>query len=323
MRPEWIAILTFAAATLVILGAYMSWGDVRRKKLEWQNERLGDEFPEFQRASRGTEGSAFRDLGKIPANPFEDDAAPSQNSLDRFRAFIDQSGLALSPQAVAVQCLSAGVILGIVVWLATDRFLPATLAGLLAATLPLIYVVHRRHRRLEKLRAQLPDVFGLMSRVVRAGQTMSQALLAVSEEFDEPIAGEFAKCYQQQNVGLSVEASLRDLARRTGLLEVRMFVVATIVQWQTGGNLAEALDKLAHVIRERFRIRGMIRAITAEGRMQAGILLALPAFMFGLILLVNYSYASVLFDHPYVLLGVVISECIGAVWIRRIVNFDF
>lgn len=323
MSPQWIAILTFAAATLVILGAYMSWGDVRRKKLEWQNERLGDEFPELQRASRGAAGSAFRDLGKIRANPFEDGAASSQSRLDRFRAFIDQSGLALTPQGVAIQCLSAGVILGIVVWLVTDSILPATLAGVFAASLPLVYVVHRRHRRLEKLRAQLPDVFGLMSRVVRAGQTMSQALLAVSEEFDEPIAGEFANCYQQQNVGLSVEASLRDLARRTGLLEVRMFVVATIVQWQTGGNLAEALDKLAHVIRERFRIRGMIRAITAEGRMQAGILLALPAFMFGLILLVNYSYASVLFDHPQVLLLVVISECIGAVWIRRIVNFDF
>ena len=105
-----------------------------------------------------------------------------------------------------------------------------------------------------------------MGRVVRAGQTISQALQAVADEFPPPIAAEFAYCYEQQNLGLSPESALRDLARRTGLLEIKIFVLALLVQQQTGGNLAELLDKLSGIIRERFRIRGQIKTLTAEGR---------------------------------------------------------
>ena len=139
-----------------------------------------------------------------------------------------------------------------------------------------VYVQLKRKARLEKLLSQLPDAFDLMARVIRAGQTMSQALQAVADEFDQPIAAEFAYCYEQQNLGLPPEVAFRDLARRTGLLEIKIFVLALLVQQQTGGNLAELLDKLADVVRERFRIRGKIKALTAEGRMQALVLLVLP-----------------------------------------------
>src|SRR5262249_57164429 len=122
----------------------------------------------------------------------------------------------------------------------------------------------------------LPDAFDLMARVIRAGQTMSQAIQSVADEFDQPLAGEFAYCYEQQNLGLSPEVALRDLARRTGLVEVKIFVLAMLVQQQTGGNLAELLDKLSGVVRERFRVPGKIKALTAEGRMQATVLLVLP-----------------------------------------------
>ena len=126
-----------------------------------------------------------------------------------------------------------------------------------------------------------------MARVIRAGQTMSQALLAVADEFPPPIAGEFSYCYEQQNLGLSPETAFRDLARRTGLLEIKIFVLALLVQQQTGGNLAELLDKLSAIIRERYRIRGQIKTLTAEGRMQAMVLLALPPGMFLLMLVMN------------------------------------
>jgi tight adherence protein B len=171
--------------------------------------------------------------------------------------------------------------------------------------------------------AQLPDAFDLMARVIRAGQTMSQALQAVADEFDPPIAAEFAYCYEQQNLGLSPEVALRDLARRTGLLEIRIFVLALLVQQQTGGNLAELLDRLAAVIRERARIRGKIRALTAEGRFQALVLLAMPPGLFLIILLLNRSYGQVLLEHANLLIGMLIAEGLGALWIRRIVNFDF
>ncbi len=105
---------------------------------------------------------------------------------------------------------------------------------------------------------------------------MAQALQAVADEFAPPIAGEFAYCYEQQNLGLSPETAMRELARRTGLLEVKIFVTAVLVQQQTGGNLAEMLDKLSSIIRERYQLRGKIKTLTAEGRIQGIILLGLP-----------------------------------------------
>ena len=116
---------------------------------------------------------------------------------------------------------------------------------------------------------------------------------------------------------------LRELARRTGLLEIKIFVLALLVQQQTGGNLAELLDKLSSVIRERFQIQGQIRTLTAEGRTQAAVLLVLPLVMFGLILFLNPEYASLLLARPELIVGCLVSEAVGALWIRQIVNFDF
>jgi tight adherence protein B len=191
------------------------------------------------------------------------------------------------------------------------------------AGLPLLHVLRKRKRRLDRLTAQLPDAFELMSRIIRAGQTMPQGLLAVADEFDKPIAAEFAYCYEQQNLGLPTETALRDLARRTGVLEVKIFVLAMLVQQQTGGNLAELLDNLAATVRERFRMRGKIKALTAEGRMQAVVLLFLPPLLFLAILLINPSYAEVMWDHLGILVGTLAFEVVGALWIRKIVNFDY
>src|SRR5690606_9876698 len=134
---------------------------------------------------------------------------------------------------------------------------------------------------------------------------------------------EFSYCYEQQNLGLPTEVALRDLARRTGLLEINIFVVAVIVQRQVGGNLAEMLEGLAGMVRERYRIRGVVKSLTAEGKMQAGILMGLPFLIFGAMLIMNRSYALVLFDYPWLLAGIGISMGLGALWIRKIINFDF
>jgi tight adherence protein B len=173
------------------------------------------------------------------------------------------------------------------------------------------------------LRGQLPDVFDLMSRVLRAGQTIPQALETVAEEVSRPASEEFGYVYEQQNLGLSPEAAMRDLARRTGLLELKIFVLAVMVHRQTGGNLADLLNKLAMIIRDRYRVHGTIRAMTAEGRLQATILLALPPLLLGAITLINRTYASVLFQHPNLLIGMFAFMVAGAVWMQRIVHFDF
>ena len=161
---------------------------------------------------------------------------------------------------------------------------------------------------MEKLLSQLPDAFDLMGRVIRAGQTMSQGLQAVADEFAPPIATEFSYCYEQQNLGLSPELAMRDLARRTGLLEIKIFVTAMLVQQQTGGNLAEMLDKLSAIIRQRYRLRGQIKALTAEGRFQAAVLLALPIVMFFVFLVLNPAYEAELLKHPSLIVATLVCE---------------
>jgi tight adherence protein B len=280
---------------------------------------VDNEFRKSQR-ERARRSAIFKDSQALAA---EEEEAVGFNPRQWFEALIEQSGLDVAPQRVLLFMAITGAGVGLLGSLLRQSLLIGGLAGLMGASAPLLYVAYKRKVRLAKLMAQLPDAFDLMARVIRAGQTVSQALQAVADEFDPPIAAEFAYCYEQQNLGLPPEAALRDLARRTGLLEIKIFVLALLVQQQTGGNLAEILDNLAAVIRERFRIRGKIRALTAEGRLQAIILLALPPLMFVLILFLNRSYGQVLLQHPGLLIGVFVAEFFGALWIRKIVNFDF
>jgi tight adherence protein B len=180
-----------------------------------------------------------------------------------------------------------------------------------------------RHKRQERLRTQFSDVLELMARVLRAGQTVTQAMNAVAEEFKPPISSEFAHCYEQQNLGLAPEIAFRDLALRTGILEIKIFVLAVLVHRQSGGNLAELFDKLSHIVRERFRIRGEIKSLTAEGRMQALILLVLPVVVWCLLFLINRPYAMKLVNHPSLIMATLVTMGVGTWWIRKIVNFDF
>ena len=236
---------------------------------------------------------------------------------------VEQSGLDLTVRTLLTISAAVGLGCGLLGGMLRQSVLVAAVAAPAGAALPLAYVQLKRKARLEKLLSQLPDTFDLMSRVVRAGQTLSQALQAVADEFAQPIAGELSYCYEQQNLGLSPEDAMRDLAHRTGLLEIKIFVTAVIVQQQTGGSLAEMLDKLSQIIRQRYRTRGQIKTLTAEGRMQAIILLALPIVMFFGFLIMLPDYESKLLEHPSLIWTTLGFELLGALWIRKIVNFDF
>jgi tight adherence protein B len=236
---------------------------------------------------------------------------------------LEQSGLQLTLRQLGLYMAVGAAVVGTLAMALGSTVLLGLLALPAGAGGPLLYVAYRRNKRLEKMRAQLPDTYDLMARIIRSGQTMSQALQAVADEFEPPVATEFAYCFEQQNLGLSSELALRDLARRTSLVEIKIFVLGLLVQQQTGGNLAELLEKLALVIRARFRIRGKIKTLTAEGRLQAIVLLALPFVVFLLMLVLNWDYTALLLEHPGILAGTFLSEVVGAVWIRKIVNFDY
>jgi tight adherence protein B len=316
-----LILLPFLGGILAVAGIYSIMSDLYLRDRSRITRRVDEEFLKKQR-ERVRKSSLFKDLG-LPA-PATSDTGTGVTWREWFETLVEQCGLPdLTSQRLLSIMGATGLAVGAVMGVLQQNVLTATAAGLGGAALPLLYVMRKRRVRLEKLMSQLPDAFDLMARVIRAGQTMSQALQGVADEFDQPIAGEFSYCYEQQNLGLSPEVALRDLARRTGLLEIKIFVLALLVQQQTGGNLAEMLDKLASIIRERYRIRGKIRALTAEGRFQAAVLLALPPLLFLIILVLNRGYAQILIDNPGLLIGMFVSEGLGAMWIRKIVNFDY
>jgi tight adherence protein B len=318
MHPMLLVALSFlaAASTAIAIGSLLS--DLFLRDREKVGRRIDEEFRRRQHR-RAERSVLFKDLGKIVAEMSEDETPLRL----RMETMIDQAGLDLTPERLLVIMggfsLTAGALCA-VIWRSPMITL---IAAAMAALCPLFFVEFRRRRRLEKLRTQMPDAFDLMARVVRAGQTMSQAQLAIADEFQAPIAAEFSLCFEQQNLGLPPEIALRDLARRTGLLEMKIFVTALLVQQQAGGNLAELLEKLAGVVRERFVTRGKILALTAEGRLQGLVLLCLPTGLFLIMLMMNREFTGVLLNYPNLLMGVLGCQVVGALWIRKIVNFDY
>jgi len=313
--------LAFVAGFLLIFGISFLIADVLETNRRRVRKRLEEEFQLRQR-ERAQGSSQYKQMQANASEGLETihcDATPRERLL----RFVEESGVRIRAGQLCLLSAVAATVTVVLIGLGSGHWIVAAAAAPVAAGLPVLYVSIMRARRLDKLLSQLPDAFDLMSRTLRAGQTMSQALQAVADEFSAPIADEFGYCYDQQNLGLSPEAALRDLASRSGLLELKIFVLAVMIHRQTGGNFSELLQKLASVIRDRYRIRGMIKAMTADGRLQALILLALPPGMLILLSIVNRPYIMVLFQHPILLVGMFASMTIGGLWMKRIISFTF
>jgi tight adherence protein B len=321
MNPALLPILAFVAAVAAVVGVYSLVSDLYLRDRARVSSRIDEELRNRlrDRAKKSLALKELRDL--LPAESAGDEVRPGLRQ--RFEAMVEQSGLELTPGRLLTIAGVSGLALGALGGLVRQDILVAAVGALIGAIVPVAYVNIKRNRRLEKLLSQLPDSLDLMSRVIRAGQTMAQGLQAVADEFAPPVASEFAYCYEQQNLGLSPETALRELSHRTGLIELKIFVLALLVQQQTGGNLAELLDKLSGIVRERYKLRGKIKALTAEGRFQAIVLLALPPAVFLIMLAMNRQYSGILLEHPSLIWATLISEVLGAIWIRKIVNFDF
>lgn len=326
-----LLVLMFLAASIGIAAGYSIWRDLSHRDSSRARRRVESEFskPEVKPATRS---SLFKsvsqfDLSEIAPEhlPVADAPLPEMERVDwrsQLETMLTQSGLPLTPAQLGYLS-AAAMLLGLVLG---QLLYGPVLAGVCAIALglaPLLYVRHRKKARHDRLLMQLSSAFDLMARVLRSGHSVPQAFQAVADTFDPPIAGEFARCQEQQNLGLLPEVAYRDLARRTGVLEIKIFVMAMMIQRQTGGNLSEVLERLADLVRERVRLRNHVRTLTAEGRMQAVVLLLLPPIMFFVMRFINRPYADVLLDHTGLLAAMMGSMAAGALWIRRIIQFDF
>lgn len=201
----------------------------------------------------------------------------------------------------------------------------ALLGGALAGVVPLIYAKRKAKGRVRKFEERFPDCLEFISRSMRAGHAFSVSLEMVHREFPEPLAGEFRRTFEEQNLGQPLEIVLQKLGHRMPSMDVQFFVSAVLLQKRTGGNLAELLDKLAHIIRERFKLRARIRAISAQGMMSGRILSAIPIGVAALMFMVNPDYARFFIDDPMgheMMVGALALQLVGYLIIRKIVTFE-
>jgi tight adherence protein B len=321
MYQAMLPLLAFLAVVCGVLGLYSLLSDFWLRDRTHLDRRLDDSFRDAQR-ERARQSILFKDAKTFTGGPDETALASGRSWRDRLATLLEQAEVELTPGVLVMISAGVSMLLGLAAGLLRESVAVGALTGVAGAAVPFVYVVRKRNARRQALHAQLPDAFDLMAQSLRAGQTMSQAMQNVADTLPKPIAAEFLYCYEQQNLGLPPETALRDMARRTSLVEMDIFVLAMVVQRQAGGNLAELLGNLAHLVRQRYRLRSVIQTLTAEGRLQAGVLMALPPAVLAAMFFLNRSYAQALLDRPTLLVGMLVSELIGAIWIRRIVNFD-
>jgi tight adherence protein B len=194
--------------------------------------------------------------------------------------------------------------------------------GIIMAALPFFWLMRRRRTRIRQFVEKMPEAVDLIGRALRAGHGLASGLHLVAAEMNGPIADEFNRVFEEQNLGIPIELALRNMADRIPVMDVRFFTIAVIIQRSTGGDLAEVLDKIGRMIRQRFELRGLVRSLTAEGRLSGVVLLALPPTLLVFLCYTNYEYISLLFTTPIGVKTLSITACaqlVGAWVIKKIV----
>jgi tight adherence protein B len=290
-----------------------------------QQDHIEDRLASLtQNKGRGssTKSAAPASLLNSPLDDAPDKIEEFLNKFLNFRKFLSQTGTDLSIAnfiGLTVGVTVATCIMSI--FFLPIGFVPVT--GLLAAISPFWALSWLRKRRLNKFGEQLPAALDLMSQALRAGQSLPSGIQLVGTQVDQPLGPEFNLAFEQQNLGMTLNDSLRAMSERIPNLDLRFFVTAVVLQRQTGGDLAEVLDKISNLTRERFKIRGQIQALTGEGRISGVVLLAMPPVLFVVMMKLNYEYVMMLFEDPLgqkMLLGGLILQFIGAFSIKKIID---
>lgn len=245
----------------------------------------------------------------------------------KLQDMLEQAGMKWNTHKLVNTCLMTLVVGWTLAWLLLPGELRrlSYLVALAAATLPILYVARKRSARMRRFEELFPESLEFVARSMRAGHAFSVSLEMIHREFQEPLAGEFRRTFEEHNLGLPLDVALQKLGKRVPSLDVHFFVSAVLLQKRTGGNLAEILDKLAYVIRERFKLRGRIRAISAHGRMTGTALTLIPIGVAVIMFYVNPDYVRFFFldDVGNIMLGAAAAlQLIGYAIIQQIVKIE-
>jgi tight adherence protein B len=317
-----IAIAVFVVVSLAVftIGSLLDQRSARARLLR-------DRLASVQKAAErqpSEELALLRDemLSEIPAL---DSLLRRSGRIANLQTLLSQADLKIRAGTILMLCVLSGVGLALVVLILSPFPQFAWLGMIIGALLPYSYASFRRTRRFQKFEELFPEAIDTLARAVRAGHAFTTALELISNEISEPISSEFRKLFEEQKFGLPVRDALLNLTERMPLVDVKFFVTAVMLQRETGGNLAEILDNLSYLIRERFKIMRQVRVYTAQGRLTMMLLMGLPPIIVVTMLLMNPAFIRPLFadpiGHTLIVAGLTL-QTVGYFIIRRIIRIQ-
>lgn len=322
-----IALVVFVLVAVLVF-AVGSFLDQRSAQARMLRDRLAT----VQKAEQTTSEdlALLRDemMSKIPAL---DTLLRRSERMANFQIFLEQADLKVRAGNILMLCVVSAVVVGVIGYFVAGSLPPnqavlfVVVGVILGGTLPYSYASYRRTKRFQKFEELFPNAIDTLARAVRAGHAFTTALELIANEIAEPIASEFRKLFEEQKFGLPVRDALMNLAARVPLVDIKFFVTAVMLQRETGGNLAEILDNLSYVIRERFKIMRQVRVYTAQGRLTMMLLMGLPPIIVVVMLTTNPAFIKPLFadpiGHTLVVAGIVL-QTIGYFVIRKIIQIQ-
>jgi tight adherence protein B len=320
-----LVLLAFVLGVTFVMGGYTAIARLPQMLLQ---RRLDTRLQEVsQPLDRAEDAPAkmlvkVQNVGPLPAIDRMLAGTTKGSALGRW---IDQSGLKLSLSGVMLIGAGLAVLMALVAsMVARSKYALPAGAGL-GFALPFVFLSVKRTRRLRSFEEQFPEGLDLISRALKAGHAFATGLKMVADEMPDPVGPEFRKTFDEQNFGLPLKDALDNLSMRVPSLDVRFFATAVLIQRETGGNLAEILENLAHVVRERFKILRQVRVYTAHGRFTGYVLLALPAVLCVALSFINPDHMNLLFRErmgQMMLGGALTMQTIGYLWIKQVIKIE-
>jgi tight adherence protein B len=316
-----IAFLVFVVVTLGVFAA-VSLYDQRKAQARVLRDRLSTVQKPGEQTAPDT--ALLRDevLSRIPAF---DTLLRRSERVSLLQKMLAQANIDARAGNFLMLCAVSAMVLAAIAFLAGGNMLFGWAGAVLGFFIPYAYASHMRSRRFQKFEEKFPEAIDTLARAVRAGHAFTTALEMIANEVSEPVAGEFRQLYEEQKFGLPVRDALLNLADRIPLVDIKFFVTAVMLQRETGGNLAEILDNLSYVIRERFKILRQVRVHTAQGRLTMVLLMALPPTIVVLMVMLNPTFIRPLFTDPLghaLIVGGITLQTMGYFVIRRIIRIQ-
>jgi len=307
----------------VAIFALLSLLDQRSARARLIKERLAGE-------RKGAERTAEEELALVRDEqlsniPVLDTLLRRSERVSAIQKTLAQAGMTVRAGNFLGICALAGVAGAILGYILGKRTEVAVFAFLIGALIPYAYASIKRNKRFEKFEELFPEAIDTLARAVRAGHAFTTALEMITNEVAEPVAGEFRQLYEEQKFGMPVRDALLNLTERVPLVDVKFFVTAVMLQRETGGNLAEILDNLSYVIRERFKIQRQVRVYTAQGRLTMALLMGMPPIIVTVMLVLNPSFIRPLFVDPIghtLLVAGITLQTVGYFVIRKIIRIQ-